>query len=86
MNRLLLTLPLLAALGASGMLRAAATPPKAADTAAAARQIDALLAADWKKNNLQPNPAASDDTFVRRAYLDIAGRIPTFRETEEFLQ
>lgn len=55
------------------------------DPRAAASQIDALLEADWKKHALQGNPAADDNTFVRRLYLDIIGRIPTTREAEEFL-
>ncbi len=55
------------------------------DVAEAARKIDSILAADWKKNQLQGNPAADDATFVRRIYLDIIGRIPTTREAEAFL-
>ncbi len=55
------------------------------DVPAAARQIDSILAADWKKNNLHGNPATDDNTFVRRIYLDIIGRIPTTREAAEFL-
>ncbi len=55
------------------------------DTAAAARQIDAVLAKDWAANKLKGNPQTDDNTFVRRIYLDIIGRIPTTRETEEFL-
>lgn len=50
-----------------------------------AAQIDAILAKDWQKNNVKGNPAVDDNTFVRRLYLDIVGRIPTTRETEEFL-
>lgn len=49
------------------------------------KQIDALLAQDWQAHGLQPNPPAGDETFVRRIYLDIAGRIPTMQETREFL-
>lgn len=52
---------------------------------AAAQQIDSLLAADWKKNKLAPNAPSSDEVFVRRIYLDTVGRIPTYRESEEFL-
>jgi len=85
MIRFILTLTLLATLASPGFLGAADKPGKAADVSAAAKQIDAILAADWKKNNLQPNPPASDPTFVRRVYLDITGRIPTYRETEQFL-
>ncbi|MGV3663607.1 MAG: DUF1549 domain-containing protein [Prosthecobacter sp.] len=55
------------------------------DTRAAAKEIDGLLQADWQKHKLQGNPAVDDNTFVRRIYLDIIGRIPTTRETEEFL-
>ncbi|MDF1851343.1 MAG: DUF1549 domain-containing protein [Verrucomicrobiales bacterium] len=32
-----------------------------------------------------PNEASSDNQFLRRIYLDIAGRIPTFEEAESFL-
>lgn len=61
-----------------------AGPKPVIDTMAAAKRIDEILAADWKKNNLAGNSAADDTTFVRRIYLDIIGRIPTMRETEEF--
>ena len=50
----------------------------------AAREIDALVEAGLAKNDLQPNPEINDETFVRRAYLDIAGRIPTIEEAEAF--
>lgn len=55
------------------------------DTAAASRQIDAILAKDWAASKLHGNPQTDDNTFVRRIYLDVIGRIPTTRETEEFL-
>jgi len=57
----------------------------APDTVAAAKQIDAILAKDWETNKVKGNPAADDNTFVRRIYLDVIGRIPTTREAEEFL-
>jgi hypothetical protein len=50
-----------------------------------AAKIDSLLAADWQKNGLQANAPATDDVLVRRLYLDIAGRIPTVAEREEFI-
>jgi hypothetical protein len=55
------------------------------DITSAARQIDSILEADWQKHKLQGNPATDDNTFVRRIYLDIIGRIPTTRESDEFL-
>jgi hypothetical protein len=60
-----------------------ATAP--ADTISDAKQIDAILAADWQKHKLQGNPAVDDNIFVRRIYLDIIGRIPTTREADAFL-
>ena len=57
----------------------------APDTKSSSRQIDSILDADCKKNNLKGNPATDDTTFVRRIYLDVIGRIPTTREADEFL-
>jgi hypothetical protein len=37
------------------------------------------------KAGQKPNPLASDEQFVRRVYLDIAGRIPTREEALEFI-
>ncbi|RBP45793.1 uncharacterized protein DUF1553 [Roseimicrobium gellanilyticum] len=51
-----------------------------------AQKIDAILAKEWEKNNLKPNPPATDEVLVRRLYLDIAGRIPTAEETQEFVR
>jgi len=76
----LFALPLLAFVSLSSVQAAGQM-----DTAAAARQIDATLAKDWAANKLQGNPQTDDNTFVRRIYLDVIGRIPTTRETEEFL-
>ncbi|MGB0152658.1 MAG: DUF1549 domain-containing protein [Verrucomicrobiales bacterium] len=53
-------------------------------TMASARQIDGLLAKQLKANGFSSfNEPLPDDLFVRRVYLDIAGRIPT---REEFLK
>ena len=49
-----------------------------------AQKIDELLAQDWTKHQLKPNVSADDATFVRRVFLDVVGRIPTYRETDEF--
>ena len=49
-------------------------------------KIDEILAKSWQKQGLKPNAPAPDDVFVRRIYLDIAGRIPTTDEAEAFLK
>ena len=48
-------------------------------------KIDTILAKEWQKNKLQPNAPASDEVFLRRIYVDIAGRIPTSDEARAFL-
>jgi len=56
-------------------------------TKASARQIDALLAQQLKKNGFSSfNDPLPDDLFVRRVYLDIAGRIPTRQEFLRFAE
>ncbi len=51
-----------------------------------AAAIDYLLAAGWKSRGVRPAALCDDQTFVRRAYLDLAGRIPTREEAEAFLR
>jgi hypothetical protein len=76
--KLTLVLALFTALLSAPTLRAAALPE--------AQKIDSLLAKEWEKNNLKPNAPATDEVLVRRFYLDIAGRIPTVEEAQEFIR
>jgi hypothetical protein len=70
---------------------AAATPaaPSAplspAEIAGASHAIDQMLEADQAKNATKPNARTSDEVFLRRAYLECAGRIPTFEEATTFI-
>ncbi len=50
----------------------------------ASAKIDQFVAAKLKENKIEANEAIDDQTFIRRAYLDIAGRIPTIEEAENF--
>lgn len=52
---------------------------------ASAAKIDELVAKNYAKYNIRPNPLTTDEQFVRRAYLDITGTIPTYQETKRFL-
>jgi len=52
---------------------------------AKAAEIDKLVTAKLEKEKIHANAPVSDEVFVRRIYLDIAGRIPTLKEATEFL-
>ena len=48
--------------------------------------IDQAVFAHLKKLGLAPAPLCSDPVFVRRAYLDIIGTLPTGAEARAFIQ
>jgi hypothetical protein len=50
-----------------------------------AAQLDALLSAAWKQKGMAAPVPASDEVFLRRAWLDLAGRAPTVAEARAFL-
>ena len=53
--------------------------------AQAAAKIDEIVELGLKIKNVPPNALTNDEQFVRRVYLDLAGRIPTKEETQTFL-
>ncbi|WP_299469419.1 DUF1549 domain-containing protein, partial [uncultured Gimesia sp.] len=60
-------------------------PAKLASALSSAEHIDKLVEANYSKYKVTPNPMTTDEQFLRRAYLDITGTIPTYRETRYFL-
>jgi hypothetical protein len=48
--------------------------------------INERLAAKWKENKITPSPRATDFEFIRRASLDIIGRVAKPQEIEKFLK
>ncbi len=47
--------------------------------------IDDLVLDKLKTLNIAPSPLCDDSTFIRRAYLDATGILPTAEEVEDFL-
>jgi Protein of unknown function (DUF1549)/Protein of unknown function (DUF1553) len=56
------------------------------DVQALVGKIDQILAARWAEAKVEPAPLASDAEFMRRVYLDVAGRIPSVAEARTFLE
>lgn len=48
-------------------------------------EIDDLVLAQLEQLNLRPSGRSSDETFVRRAFLDTIGSLPTVEEIRKFL-
>jgi hypothetical protein len=59
-----------------------ATPTPAPD---ASQIVDDALRDAWQKQEITPAKPVADGRFLRRAYLDIVGRIPTLEELTAFL-
>lgn len=51
----------------------------------AAENLDQIIETRLRETGGEFNPLTTDEQFVRRIYLDAAGRIPTAEETERFL-
>jgi len=56
-----------------------------ADLPPAKNFIDELVFKKLKEMGMPPSPVCNDATFVRRVTVDVAGRLPTPRETQNFL-
>ena len=58
----------------------------ATETRAAAAEVDRLVAAGLQQRGLERTPEIDDATFLRRAFLELAGRNPTAVEAAAFLE
>jgi hypothetical protein len=56
-----------------------------AEAPAVSRQIDQLIQERLDKAKIPASPLAEDAEFLRRVYLDLVGRIPTYEQTNAFL-
>lgn len=79
--RLWVTLLMLPCLGASGGMLSAAE-----DVSDIVRKIDQLFEDSWTSRKTTPAPPANDAEYLRRTYLNLAGRIPSVSEAEEFIE
>jgi hypothetical protein len=65
-----------------------AAPPEAKpdrDALGLSARIDQLIDAGIKDAGIEPAPLADDAEFLRRVYLDVAGRVPSVSEARAFL-
>lgn len=60
-------------------------PFETADAVVPPTEIDRLVLAKLKELSIMGSPLCSDAVFVRRAYLDVIGTLPTADEAREFL-
>ncbi|TDU81900.1 cytochrome c [Prosthecobacter fusiformis] len=56
------------------------------ETLKLAAQVDQLVTKHHQAKGTKTNSPTNDETFVRRVYLDVAGRIPSLEESTHFLE
>ncbi len=49
------------------------------------RRINEEIRHAWEDHKLHPSPAAPDNEWCRRVYLDVIGRVPSVQELRDFL-
>ena len=58
---------------------------ESADPVKVAILIDKRISSGWERAGIHPAKGIDDETFLRRVYLDLVGRIPTVSEARYFL-
>ncbi len=48
------------------------------------KSIDRMIKSVWDAYDIEPSPAAKDNEWCRRVFLDVIGRIPTVKELADF--
>ena len=60
--------------------------PIPSSSLAMSSRIDQLVDDLWTENEVTPVVPANDETFLRRVYLDVIGRVPTVAEYDQFFE
>ena len=68
-------------LAASSRTRSANRGSGSMPTLPVSNFIDSWVAAKMTRDGIKPTVVSSDEEFIRRIYLDLAGRIPSAAET-----
>ncbi len=63
---------------------AAEQPLTPDDVQKLANRIDDLIAEKWKENDVVSTSPSDDAEFLRRVWLDVAGKIPTAADSQDF--
>lgn len=75
-----------AALAATSVTVAQLAPFETAEPSAATNHADELIEARLGQLGIEPALPCSDEVFLRRAYLDVIGTLPTLFEARRFLE
>jgi hypothetical protein len=75
----------LACLLAAGLVIASGISLRAAEPSVPETEIDRMLARDNADRGVKPTPVTEDLAFLRRASVDLIGRIPTEPEIQQYL-
>jgi hypothetical protein len=85
MRCILIAIPFLTAAIAGTVPQGRVAPFESASPIASRGRIDDLAFARWKQSGIEPAKPCSDEVFLRRAYLDVIGTLPTPEEAAKFL-
>lgn len=72
-------------ISASNLLADGTNAPSVAINKTADSRIDELVFGRLKELGIPPSESCSDEVFVRRAFVDVIGTLPTAREAREFI-
>ncbi len=70
---------------ATAQILVASEPPRAGEAEPETHFVDREIFSKLRRVGIEPYPASSDQTFLRRVYLDAIGVLPTPEETAQFL-